>query len=41
MDDDGLEFQYQPDDHVDNDDIPVVDLIIKLQGPGRNYFTVV
>ena len=39
MDDDGLEFQYQPDDHVDND-VPAVDVVIKRRGPGRDYFTV-
>ena len=39
MDDDGLEFQYQPDDHVDND-VPVVDVVIKRRGPVRDYFIV-
>ena len=39
MDDDGLDFQCQPGDQVDND-VPVVDVAIKRLGPGRNYFTV-
>ena len=38
-DDDGLEFQNQPYEHVD-DDVPVVDVVIKWRGPGRDYFTV-
>ena len=39
MDDDGLEFQYQPGDQVDND-VPVVDVVIKRRDPGRDYFAV-
>ena len=39
MDDDGLELQYQPDDNEDND-VPVVGVVIKRRNPGRDNFTV-